>query len=103
MSKNIRKETNESKYTKQQRNILIACAVIMVTYVVLACIVTYDSFWDFAAVHTVLAAVTIIFLWIGGASKVVTYVALFISLTGAGTALAIILYYLTILGRLANG
>ena len=90
------------KYTKLQRKMLIVCAVIMVTYIVLAYFVTHGSFWHFAAVHTVLAAVAILFIWSSKAPKVVTYMVIFLSLVGAGTAAGLILYYLFILGRLAG-
>jgi hypothetical protein len=101
MNAKTKKKTKEQKYTKLQRRMLIVCAVIMVTYVVLAYFVTRG--WDFVAIHTVLAAVAILYIWIGGAPKVVTYMAIFLSVVGAGTALALILFYLTILNNLATG
>lgn len=100
---NSKTKKNVNKYTESQRKTLITCAVIMVVYIVLAYFVTLGSFWTFTAIHTVLAAIAIFFIWLGGAPKTIIYLALFLSLAGAGTALALILYYLTILGSLANG
>ncbi|WP_410623201.1 hypothetical protein [Amycolatopsis sp. cmx-8-4] len=93
----------KNKYTERQRNTLIVCAIIMVMYVVLAYFVTQGSFWTFAAVHAVLAAVAVFFIWLGGAPKMITYMAISLSLVGAATAVAITLWYLTILSNLANG
>jgi|GEM_PF-6896212 len=75
----------------------------MVLYVILAYFVTNGSFWTFATIHIVLAAIAILFIWIGEAPKIVAYVAVFLSVIGAGTALVITLYSLTILSNLARG
>jgi hypothetical protein len=101
MDSRIKQET-ETKYSKVQHQTFIVCTVVMVVYVVFVCIVTHGSFCDFAAVHTALAAVALIFIWIGEAPKVMTYVGLFLSIIGAGSAVAIILWYLIILGNLAT-
>lgn len=94
---------DKNKYSETQRKTFIVCAVIMAIYIVLAYFVTEGSFWTFAALHIALTAMTIFFVWLGGAPKVMTYLALFLSLAGAGTALVLILYYLAIISSLASG
>lgn len=99
VGKNIAKD----KYTKLQRKAFIVCAIVMVTYLVLAYFIMPHSFWIFGAIHTALTVGTIFFIWLGGAPKMITNIALLFSSVGAGTALMLILYYLTILSSLANG
>jgi hypothetical protein len=92
-----------TNYTKLQRNMLVACAAIMIIYVSLVYFVVPGLLWELTTIHIVLGVATVMFLWIGGASKVVAYIALGLSLLGAGTALALMLWYFTILSNLTNG
>lgn len=104
MNSKTKKKTEKIGYTKPQRATLIVSAIVMVIYVVLAYFITNGSFWDFAGIHTILATIAILFIWLNGrAPKVMTYIAIGLSVTGAVTATAIIAYYLLILGSLANG
>ena len=103
MKTKAKKNIDKNKYTEQQRKTFIACVVVMISYLVLLCFVVPRSFWTFGAIHTILVAGTLFFIWIGGASKIITYLALFLSCTGAAIALVLIIYYFTILSSLANG
>lgn len=95
-------QDNKHSYPKTQRVTLIICAAIMAAYILLVYLAAYGSFWDFAAVHTVLMAITVPFIWITNASKVITYIVTSFSIVGAATALGLMLYYLTILNNLMN-
>ena len=102
MSPKTNKKIDESKYTEQQRRTLIACTAVMAIYIVLAYFITSGSFWSFAAFHVVLMAVSIFFIWLGGAPKVMTYAAVLLSLVGALTATALMVFYLIILINLTT-
>jgi membrane protein YdbS with pleckstrin-like domain len=62
---NKAKQTSDYVYSKAQHTTLIVCTLIMVAYIILAYFVTLGSFWTFAGVHIVLAAIAIFFLWFG--------------------------------------
>lgn len=97
------KHSKELAYSKAQRVTLVVCAFVMGIYILLAYLFTEGSFWTFATVHVVLLVATGMFSLVRRVPKPLTYVAVFVGLVGAGTALALVLFYLIILANLAAG
>lgn len=103
MTAKQRKLASKDKYSKAQYTTLIVCAIIMTVYIVLAYFVTEGSFWYFATIHTILTAITVLFITLGSAPKALTYTVISLSVLGGGIALGLIFFYLTIVSNLANG
>ena len=103
MKSKVKKDINKNKYTKLQRKTFILSVAIMLAYLILVCFIMPRAFWTFGTIHTVLAIGAIVFIWLGRAPKIVTYIALFLSSVGAGIALALMLYYFVIFSSFANG
>lgn len=96
-------QNNKRNYLKPQRVTLIVCAAIMAAYIILVYITAGGAFWDFAAMHVLVMAIAVSFIWISNVPKIVTYIIMSLSVVGAVTALGLMLYYLTIINNLANG